>query len=299
MSSKKKAEAPLTLNGTKQPGSEDKGGQKPSLSNTGAWAHVPDSVRTATAATTNPNDGYVQINIDNFDKFQWPVFHLINRLIQDPKYLTSKFTATWKAAMYHQLHPIKADSSLRTVQKVFRVADLQDYKRFLMSCPHLDYYIDVQEGKNKSKGVLQFRLINQDKLPGVPHVHQETTKDDTLGGELNIDENGFMESCGTYTDFLVLMSQVWAIMTNDGKEEPNNDYSKTWNRWVNLGLTVKTTFQEMKNITNFEGLYDFYYFLKDCPAITKVYDIKWNNKILYRLVRHHRNPRKPLWKRRN
>lgn len=153
--------------------------------------------------------------------------------------------------MYHQLHPIKADSSLRTVQKVFKVSDLQDYKRFLMTCPHLDYYLDVQEGKHRSKGQIQFRLINQDKLTGAGQQENEkATKDDTLSGELNINEDGYMESCGTSTDFLVLMSQVWAIMTNDGKEEPNSDYAKTWNKWVNSGLTVKTTFQEMKQITN-------------------------------------------------
>ena len=275
----------MPLNDKKQPSVLEDKGEKPSLGTTaGAWAQVPESVRTAgTIMEKITNDGYVIINLDNFDKFQGTVFHLINRLIQDPKYVNNKFTSTWKAAMYHLQYPIQADTSFRTVQKVFKVGDLQEYQRFLMNCPHLDFYIDIQETKYKNKNALQFKLINQDKLPGVAPAKA------TAGGnvekwqrELIINEDGYVESCGTSTDFLVLMTQVWAIMTTYIKEDPSNNYSKTWKKWIESGLTLTTNFQEMKSITNFEGLYDFYYFLKDCPAIVNAYDIKWDNKILYR-----------------
>lgn len=55
------------------------------------------------------------------------------------------------------------------------------------------------------------------------------------------------------------------------------------------GLAITTSFQEMKTITSFEGLYKLYYFLNSCAAITAILNVKWDNKLLNRLRASSKN----------
>jgi hypothetical protein len=136
---------------------EAKSNSNSSLAKTGAWQDgVPESVRTGTKSTvpgttihqTNTEineEGFITVNINNFDIFQATIVNCVDKILQDPKLKDHKFIKIWKAARINQTHPINETSTFRTVSKVFKVSDLKDYRRFLASCPSLDTYIEMND----------------------------------------------------------------------------------------------------------------------------------------------------------
>ncbi len=88
---------------------------------------------------------------------------------------------------------------------------------------------------------------------------------------------------------MLLLHQVWMIFDKTKKEGIQTDHTTIWDRWIESGLSITTSFQEMKSITQFEGLYELYYFLHSCQEITNIIDIKWENKILFRLATTNKN----------
>jgi len=54
--------------------------------------------------------------------------------------------------------------------------------------------------------------------------------------------------------------------------------------WQEKGLTITSDFQQVKKIMNVDSLDQLYLFLCECPPITTVLHLKWNNKILFRMA---------------
>jgi hypothetical protein len=111
--------------------------------------------------------------------------------------------------------------------------------------------------------------------------------------EINHTGDGCMECYGTTTDFLVFLHHVGMIFDKLKTDDEVSEHTKIWNKWISSGLTITTTFQEMKSITSFEGLYEFFYFLNSSSEVIKILDIQWDDKILYRLTTNKNNDTTP------
>lgn len=269
----------------------------------GAWQQgVPEAVRTAGTNGTVPtvlfnavnsnmevsSPVFTTVTINNFEAFQAAVVQAMNKISQDPKYKDHNMIKTWKAAKINHTHPINEHSTFRTVSKVFKLSDLKDYKQFLVSCPSFSNYIEMKDTKSTTSGFL-YRVVHgaDTTKPDMTTTQHETEQAGTIRDKRSNDlsnKDGYMECCGTTTDFMMLLHQVWLIFDKLKKENVETEHTKIWNQWIEAGLSLKTTFQELKTITSFEGLYELYYYLNSCPEVLKILDVAWDNKILYRLT---------------
>jgi hypothetical protein len=293
-----------TGNGNKDGNVDPADKQNPgsSLALTSAWQHVPASVRsggtrstTTTTTTSNKTDmefkeeGFTIVTTNNFDTFQALIARIVNSIAKDPKLKDHKFVKNWKTVQINQVNPVNEHSTFRTVSKAFKLSDLKDYSRFLRTCPSIENYVELPE-PNKSSGTgFLYRVVHNTSEISGTGTDVQIGDDELEQNETLMNNEGYMECCGTTTDFMVLLHQVWMIFDKMRQEGVSTDHTKIWQQWIDNGLNITTTFQNMKTITQFEGLYEFYYFIKECPEIITILDVKWENKILYRFNLHQKS----------
>lgn len=271
----------------------DKQNSESPLAPTSAWQHVPASVRSGSSKSTSTSTSTTDMELkeeaftivtttgNNFETFQAIIVPIVNNIAKDPKFKDHKFIKSWKTATISQTNPINEHSLFRTVSKAFKLSDLKDYSRLLRTCPSIEKYVELPDpSKLSDKGFL-YRIVQTAPVRPSEGKDAKNGKDE---GESFMNNEGYMECCGTTMDFMVLLHQVWMIFAKTRQEGVATDHTKVWQQWIDDGLTITTTFQNMKTITHFEGLYEFYYFIKECPEITKILDIKWENKILYKFT---------------
>ena len=113
------------------------------------------------------------------------------------------------------------------------------------------------------------------------HLKVSTTQD---SAEILADSDGFISCTGAKSDFGFLMQQIWVIMSSYAAAVPQDEHSLVWRKWLEQGLTLGSDFQQFKKITDINSLDKFYLFLRDCSPVTTVLDLKWDNRILFRVA---------------
>jgi hypothetical protein len=104
---------------------------------------------TTPTGNTNDNVRFATVTINNFEKFQKIIFPVIGSITSKKEFADHPFTALWKQGLQHHLH-LSDNTTLRTIQKILPVENLQEYWHFLLECPELEKYIwfhDSPHGK--------------------------------------------------------------------------------------------------------------------------------------------------------
>ena len=263
---------------------------------------------TSATEETNDNERFELANLRYFYKFQQRIFHLVHSIVHKPQNKTNKFCTTWIKAERHPSLIFDEKSTFRTVQKLFKeVKSLQDYCRLVNSCPGIGQYFTTRILSDEpSQFEYKFRLKSMSTVlatakpnpeiitKGEETTHHDMTYADVATGRTKeklpklevatdpIDSESYSTCLGTKTVFINLMSQVYLIMSSYSTALPNEDVSQLWLKWQDQGLKAHSDFQEFKRITSIDSLDQFYLYLQDCPPVTTVLDLKWDNKILYR-----------------
>jgi hypothetical protein len=100
---------------------------------------------------TNDNVTFEAVNTEKIEKFQRTIFPIIQTITNKKEFADHPFTAIWKQGLQHRLC-LSENSTLRTIQKILPVENLQKYRRFLLECPELEKYIWFRDSPNPKKG---------------------------------------------------------------------------------------------------------------------------------------------------
>jgi len=282
------------------------------------WIRHEPGTRSRTKHTraTSTNDDRTDISNDRFeiaslrtfDKFHGRMYHVIHSIVHKSQNQGNKFCIEWIKAEKHPSHVFDEKATFRTIQKLFKIKNLQEYREFLLNCPEISNYVTT---RNRDTDGISFEFdyfFHQPKRPvPIKPVASDTTttvkdsnvanptyaeavmlaEDSKPAAKPNLDVNtavdseGYISCVGNKDDFGALMNKVWLIMSSYAVAMPHDDASTLWTKWVDQGLTSNSTFQDVKRITAMPGLDEFYFYLSDCPPVTTVLDIKWDHKILY------------------
>ena len=260
----------------------------------------------ATENDTN-DDKFIIVNLHTFSKFQERIYHVVHSIVCKGTTKQNKFCTEWIQAEKHPLHVFDEKATFRTIQKLFKIKNLKEYRELLLNCPDISKYVTTRE-RDTVDNTFEFKCRfhhnnsdpkiakreNKDSMqPKITYVQaalKEPTKmpsdAPTLAittEENAIDLNGYHSCLETTEDFGHLMNQVWQIMHSYAVAVPDDDVSIVWTKWQEQGLKSTSTFQDVKRITSIDTLDEFYLYLSDCSPITTVLDLKWDHKILYRV----------------
>ena len=249
--------------------------------------------------TTETNDDetilFETVTMSKFEKFQQKIFPIIMKIITNPAFTNHPFANLWQQAMIKPSQAISDESTLRSIQKVLPVENLQDYRRFIQECPSIDKYVIFQDSATTKAGfdvyfkettVEEFqKKDDSNKQKGdetelssfdvVTPVANDPSKTDT-------ETVTFQECFGTKRDFKTLWTQVSFILNTFALEHQDDPIAIKWTNWRKQGLTTRSDFQEVKTLTNLTSLSDLFFFIRDCRPINEHMEIKWDDKILFR-----------------
>jgi hypothetical protein len=142
----------------------------------------------------------------------------------------------------------------------------------------------MHELDSKTNGDETGELSSFDMLMETAADHSKTDSEDTE------DQEQFIECFGTKTDFPPLWTQVSFILNTHLMDYPTDSLTLKWKQWQKNGVTLRSTFQQVKQMTTITSLTELYFFLRDCQPIQEFLEVKWNDRILYR----HRTPKETL-----
>ena len=271
--------------------------------------------RSGSTKDTGTNDDetifFDTITMTKFNRFQAAIFPIVDKIVHLEKHKDHPFTLLWQEYTKHTTapgHTFTSESTFRTIQKILPVENLQDYRKHLLECPTLTEYVVFQESKSSKAGFdVHFRDDKISKL--MMHELDSKTNGDEMGefssfdmliepaadhsktdSEDTEDQEQFIECFGTKTDFPPLWTQVSFILNTHLMDYPTDSLTLKWKQWQKNGVTLRSTFQQVKQMTTITSLTELYFFLRDCQPIQEFLEVKWNDRILYR----HRTPKETL-----
>lgn len=69
---------------------------------------------------------------------------------------------------------------------------------------------------------------------------------------------------------------------NFTQQYPDHEHTKEWILWIDQGLTCNLTMMEIQAIMAVENTEQLYNIVSKSPAITRDFDIIWDQGIMYR-----------------
>jgi len=232
---------------------------------------------------------FIAVTLNTFDKFQQVIYPILTAIAHDEANADNESVLAWFEGLHHATHKLDEDTSFRTITKIFKnITDLQGYRKFVLSFPRIQDYIDTRNGSH-TMGGFDFRVkastqvLNQDALMDAKlstNPNPEVVDSTEIS---SFADDGFMMCCGTNQDFTVLMTQMWVIMHRHCVAAPDDCVSRKWFEWEKQGILPYTTYQQAKVIMGIDSLFELYCYIRDCPPIISQLDVKWDNKILFRL----------------
>jgi len=253
---------------------------------------------TARTSLTNDNQQllYETITVTKFEDFQSRIFSIICKIAEQEKYKDNSFAVIWNQAVSQEKPPFNGSSSFRTVQKALPVENLKDYCRLLLECPTLENYVWFRENSKAAAGydIMFLDQVIPEAVEDTKPPHEPSSGDttDLSSFEFISEKNGhnhptqipFQSCLGTKSDFPKLWTQISLVLNTHATEHPTDPYSIQWAKWKQLGLTTRSSFQDLKRITGIPGLADLYFFLRDSKPLIEFLEFKWDSQILYRLL---------------
>ena len=256
------------------------------------------STKPAISNVADDDPVYETITMAKFDKFQTKVFPVLSKIIQKKQFKSHPFSGMWNGALQHSSNPLTAESTLRSIQKVLPVENLQDYRRFLLECPSIEQYIWFRDSTLTTAGFdVHYRQQSIEDLLQDGTVEKSSSVDtDTSSFDMLPDSDlqkqdisqpiqgstvKFQTCTGSKTDFFPFWTQICLLLTSHAAANPMDQWSTKWSDWQKKGLSLHPDFQQVKQILAVPSLAELYLLLRSCQPVMDLLDVRWDHQILY------------------
>mmetsp|Transcript_28356 Transcript_28356/g.40616 ORF Transcript_28356/g.40616 Transcript_28356/m.40616 type:complete len:291 (+) Transcript_28356:74-946(+) len=191
------------------------------------WTRHEPGTRTRKKHTkpTETNDNrYQVVNLRTFQKFQERIYHVVHSIAHKPTNSTNKFCIEWIKAEKHASHSFDEKATFRTVQKLFKLKKLNEYRRLLLDCPDIGKYLTTRE--RDQDGISEFDYLFHQTKPATISV----VKTAHLEPEIPI----FPTKDASNVEKILFADSVTSTVTN---KDTSNDSDK--------GKTTNPTYAEI------------------------------------------------------